>query len=70
VHNVASDAHDPERRAPGLRDHVEAAGYGDRLAWWCDEVPGALLSGAAIPDPPPLPEPEPRRRSLLARLLR
>jgi protein-tyrosine phosphatase len=71
VHNVASDAHDSVRRAPGLREAVEAAGYGDRAGWWCDEVPGALLAGTEVPDPPAgLREPEPERQGLLGRLFR
>ena len=62
VHNVASDAHDLRRRPPGIRDEVEEAGYGEHAAWWCEEVPGAIISGAEIPPGPP--PPAPRKRGL------
>lgn len=70
VHNVASDAHDAVRRAPGMSAEIEQAGLGARLAWWTEEVPAALLAGAAIPVAPALelvPEPRGRLRSLFGR---
>jgi protein-tyrosine phosphatase len=60
VHNVASDAHDTRRRPPGIRDEVEEAGYGEHAAWWCEEVPAAIISGAEIPPGPPPPAPPKR----------
>lgn len=57
VHNVASDAHDDERRPPGLTESVrgavrkvpDAAGL---VGWMTDEVPEAILAGAPIPPRP------------------
>ena len=65
VHNVASDAHDHERRAPGIAHELERAGYGNLCEWLAQEVPAAILSGAEIPPRPatvPL-RPRPRRAS-------
>lgn len=68
VHNIASDAHDAHRRPPGLREPLEAAGWGDLTAWTTDAVPRALLTGETrLPDAPP---PAPPRRGLLDRLRR
>src|SRR3954471_15272240 len=61
VHNVASDAHDVNRRPPGLRDELEQAGYGEHADWWCDEVPAAILAGDEVPPPAPGPLPETRK---------
>ncbi len=57
VHNVTSDAHDAVHRPPGLRAPVLAAAVrapvlAQRLAWLCDEVPRAILSGGRLPTPP------------------
>jgi protein-tyrosine phosphatase len=68
VHSIASDAHDVRRRPPGMRREVEDAGYGEHLAWWCEEVPAAILAGEPIPDGPP--PPAPRRRGLAGLLRR
>lgn len=68
VHNIASDAHDPVRRAPGLHDEIAQAGYAGHVGWWCEQVPAAILAGTAIPEGPP--PPVPGRRGLLSRLLR
>lgn len=54
VHNVASDAHDTERRAPGMSEELERAGLGELAPWLTSEVPAAVLAGETIPDPPPL----------------
>jgi protein-tyrosine phosphatase len=62
VHNVASDAHDVNRRPPGLLAELEEAGYGDHAGWWCDQVPEAILAGTQIPYPPPAPIPQKRKR--------
>jgi protein-tyrosine phosphatase len=69
VHNVASDAHGPDlRRAPGLAEHLQEAGYGDLAPWLCQDVPRALLDDAT---PPPRPARDGgRRRGGLSRLLR
>lgn len=73
VHNVASDAHDADRRTPHIRDGLAAAdeqlpGVLDLAGWFTEDVPRALLEGAPVP-PQPAPSPRrPRRRGLLARL--
>lgn len=60
VHVVASDAHNTDRRPPGVADAVHLAdrtvpGIGRRAEWLCDEVPWAILTGGRIPAPPSLP---------------
>jgi protein-tyrosine phosphatase len=62
VHNVASDAHNTNRRAPGLRAELMEAGYSTHLEWWCEAVPSALLAGEPVPQGPPPPRPPQRRR--------
>jgi protein-tyrosine phosphatase len=63
VHVVSSDAHDAERRPPGLREPLERAGLGDLAPWLTDTVPSAIVAGDPIPRPPaPFPEPKRRRR--------
>lgn len=52
VHNVASDAHDPLRRPPGIGAELDRAGLGAMADWLCQAVPAAILSGAGIPDRP------------------
>ncbi len=54
VHNVASDAHDHLRRAPGIADALEQAGLLDSYEWWAELVPAALLRGES---PPPRSSP-------------
>lgn len=53
LHNVASDAHDLDRRPPGIAAQLEHAGLGDLAGWLTQEVPGAILAGAQIPRRPP-----------------
>ncbi len=62
VHVVASDAHDTERRPPGLRAGFAALerdlpGLGEQAEWLTQLVPRALLDGAPLPARPPLPRP-------------
>src|SRR3989440_2629904 len=50
VHNVASDSHDAEKRAPGLREGIESAerelpGIGAHTGWLTEEIPAAILAG-------------------------
>ena len=45
VHNVASDAHDVDRRQPGMADELEHAGFGALTRWLTETVPGAILAG-------------------------
>lgn len=64
VHVVASDAHDCLTRGPGLRTALLAAGLGERCAWLTEEVPSALLAGAAVPKAPSSCTPHPRTYGL------
>lgn len=59
VQVVAADAHDPVRRAPGIRPHLTAAGLDPLAEWLAEAVPAAILAGAPIP---PRPAFEPPRR--------
>jgi protein-tyrosine phosphatase len=61
IHVVASDAHDDRRRPPGLREHVEQAGFGHLTSWLTEDVPAAILAGGAIPARPAAPAPARRR---------
>lgn len=69
VHDVASDAHDAQRRPPGLREGLAAAegdvrGLNDQIAWLTEQAPAAILRGEPLPPRPELPQ----RRGLLGRL--
>ena len=71
VHNVASDAHNADRRPPGLREalaagEAELPGFAERAEWLTLSVPRAILDGGPIP-PAPGPVPAPRRRRGLLR---
>ncbi|HEY7951655.1 MAG TPA: CpsB/CapC family capsule biosynthesis tyrosine phosphatase [Solirubrobacteraceae bacterium] len=57
VHNVASDTHDTERRAPGMAAEIEQAGLGELSEWLTCEVPRAILDGRSIPPRPELTVP-------------
>ncbi len=75
VHNVASDAHDLERRPPGTFAELERAGFGALADWLTEAVPAAILSGAeSIPRRPRVTirsaRRPPRRRWSLRGLLR
>jgi protein-tyrosine phosphatase len=65
VHVIASDAHDPVRRAPDLRVAEHALrerydGVEEQFAWMTEAAPAALVAGEPLPARPPLPRP--RRR--------
>lgn len=66
VHVIASDAHDPERRAPGLAGPLAAAKLESLTEWACQAVPAAMLAGEAIP-PRPAGLPRAGRRRLFGR---
>ncbi len=55
VHNVASDAHDVQRRPPSIAAELSAAGLAELSDWLTRAVPAAILEGAAIPAQPLLP---------------
>jgi protein-tyrosine phosphatase len=64
AHVLASDAHDPRRRPPGLLGPALDAGYPEPLAAWLAEaVPHALLAGEPLPTTPEMTT-APRRRRL------
>lgn len=72
VQIIASDGHDPERRAPVLSEGVEAARsiVGDDLAnRMVDDVPRAILEDAPVEFPDPL-VPRKQTRSFFGRLFR
>lgn len=52
IHNVASDAHDCERRPPGIGGPLELAGLGRHLKLLTQTMPAAILSGGPLPDHP------------------
>ena len=55
IHNVASDAHDCERRGPGMAAELEQAGLGALADWLTREVPAAIINGETIPPRPAVP---------------
>jgi protein-tyrosine phosphatase len=66
VHNVASDAHDDERRPLALAAGFEAAeaelpGLAWQRYWYTTAAPAAMLAGRPLPARPELPE-APRSR--------
>jgi protein-tyrosine phosphatase len=72
VHVLASDAHDPVDRPPGLTAGLAAVerdlpGIGSHAEWLTEEVPAAILAGDELPARPPLPR---RGGGLKARLIR
>jgi protein-tyrosine phosphatase len=65
VHDVASDAHDIRRRAPGLTAGFrlldrDVPGLLGQIEWFTEAAPAAILSGQALPEKPAL-ESSPRR---------
>ena len=62
AHLLASDAHAPDVRSVGLSRAAGDAGDDGLARWLTEDVPAALLAGAALPD-----RPEPPRRRLLRR---
>lgn len=62
VHDVASDAHDPRRRPPGLGEAFASAethlpGLRAQADWLTRLVPAAILAGEPLPPRPPLAGP-------------
>lgn len=58
VHSVDSDAHDHERRPPGLRAgfaalEPELPGISAHAEWFTQTAPAAILAGGALPGSPP-----------------
>lgn len=67
AHLVASDAHSPDTRSGGLRRAAEAVGSESLAQWLTQLVPGAIVTGHAIPPRPSVPA---RRRRLRDRSAR
>jgi protein-tyrosine phosphatase len=55
VHDVASDAHNTDRRPPVLRGPLREAGYGWAEEWLTQAAPAAILAGAPLPARPARP---------------
>lgn len=66
AHVLASDAHDAERRPPGLAAAAATLRDPELAAWLTTAVPAAVLAGDAIPPRPG--RPAARRGGLVARL--
>jgi protein-tyrosine phosphatase len=59
VHDVASDAHDHQRRPPGLGEALDSAaaeipGISSQVDWLTRLAPAAILAGEPLPPKPPL----------------
>jgi protein-tyrosine phosphatase len=72
VHDVASDAHDIRKRAPGLSAGFrlldqQLPGVLSQIDWFTRDAPAALLEDRPLPARPQL---DPRRRGLLGALRR
>jgi protein-tyrosine phosphatase len=72
VHDVASDAHDPHGRPPGLRRAFESfedelPGIAEQAGWYTSDAPAAIVSGESLPR---RPDPPRRRPSRARRLMR
>jgi protein-tyrosine phosphatase len=55
VHNVTSDAHDHQRRPPGMRAAIEDCELRPLADWLTRGVPEAVLGGGEIPARPAVP---------------
>jgi protein-tyrosine phosphatase len=53
VHNVASDAHDVEKRRPSIAAELERAGLEPLREWLTESVPAAMLAGETRIPPRP-----------------
>ncbi|MEA2298230.1 MAG: protein-tyrosine phosphatase [Solirubrobacteraceae bacterium] len=62
IHNVASDAHDTERRPPVIADRLEQAGLGAYAELLVKTMPRAILDGTDLPLHPGAMLDPPRRR--------
>ena len=55
IHDVASDAHNVDRRPPTLREPLESAGLGWAVDWLTTDAPAAILAGEILPARPVAP---------------
>jgi protein-tyrosine phosphatase len=74
VHTIDSDAHDTEKRPPGLLTGIRGAeqelpGLSEQADWYTRSAPAALVAGKRLPARPALLKPAPpsRLRRLLGR---
>ena len=62
IHNVSSDAHDCDRRPPGMSAELEQSGLGALGDWLTCTVPAAIIEGKeSIPPHPAVAVPMIRR---------
>jgi protein-tyrosine phosphatase len=54
VHNIASDAHDIDRRPPGIGEALGAEPVRPLATWLTESVPRAIVDDATIPPQPPV----------------
>jgi protein-tyrosine phosphatase len=62
VHNVASDAHDTDKRGPGIAAELKQAGLDPLIDWLTRAVPAAILNGEETVPPRPVVEISPTGR--------
>lgn len=55
IHNVTSDAHDTDRRPPGLSEALRRAELEHLGNWLTRDVPAAIISGGELPPRPSQP---------------
>ena len=65
VANVASDAHDDDRRPPSIAPEIAGAGFAPWTEWLTQAVPRAILDGAS--EMPPRPPGERPRKTVTRR---
>jgi protein-tyrosine phosphatase len=70
VHAIASDAHDVERRPPGLRSAFaeadeELPGLADQIGFYTRDAPAAIISGRRLPARPAPPQRRAKKKKRL-----
>ena len=70
VHAIASDAHDPKRRPPGLRAafleaNEELPGLAEQIGFYTRDSPAAIISGRELPERPAPPQRRVRKKKRL-----
>ncbi len=69
VHTIASDAHHPEGRPPGMVGELQSVGYGYLADWLCRDMPSWILDGGTEPRRPDSQGPRRQlRKGLLERM--
>jgi protein-tyrosine phosphatase len=62
IHNVASDAHDCDRRPPAVPELLDRCGLGEHIQLLTEAMPRAILEGTDMPEHPGILLPPARRR--------